>query len=183
MTQPVLRFLSQVEANLGHKDVMRAFPDSVSSSPRNDWTVLFRSELDQDLTLVQSSIEPRWSDLFSRGYKTKKFEIPLFEVDAALRFRLALSPVKRTRGSAESLVTAQEWLDRRIDRFGAEFRCLHQRSHSVRDRSRGQQVFVPLAYVSGTLQVIDPERFRDAVANGVGRSKAYGAGLLSVARL
>jgi CRISPR system Cascade subunit CasE len=36
---------------------------------------------------------------------------------------------------------------------------------------------------NGTLAVTDPERFRAALATGIGSGKAYGFGLLSVARL
>ena len=43
-------------------------------------------------------------------------------------------------------------------------------------------VTLKLATFQGTLKVTDPRALRSALANGIGRAKGYGAGLLTLAR-
>jgi CRISPR system Cascade subunit CasE len=43
-------------------------------------------------------------------------------------------------------------------------------------------ITVGAALFEGVLEVTDPTRFREAVEQGIGRARAYGCGLLSIAR-
>ncbi len=53
---------------------------------------------------------------------------------------------------------------------------------SVRNfRRAGQQVTIATATFEGHLEVADPERLRRAMTHGIGRAKAYGCGLLTLA--
>ena len=61
-------------------------------------------------------------------------------------------------------------VDRRVENF-------------VRVRSGDKNpVTLKLATFQGTLKVTDPQALRSALANGIGRAKGYGAGLLTLAR-
>ncbi|MCP2330897.1 hypothetical protein G443_001167 [Actinoalloteichus cyanogriseus DSM 43889] len=50
------------------------------------------------------------------------------------------------------------------------------------DRS-GQRVTLAIATFEGKLRVIDVDRLRHALTHGIGHAKAYGCGLLTLARL
>ncbi|QMV84458.1 type I-E CRISPR-associated protein Cas6/Cse3/CasE [Corynebacterium hindlerae] len=47
---------------------------------------------------------------------------------------------------------------------------------------KGQRVHIVTARFKGELEVVDPEKLRFALLNGVGRGKGYGCGLLTLAR-
>jgi CRISPR system Cascade subunit CasE len=49
-----------------------------------------------------------------------------------------------------------------------------------RDQDRGGIVVEPVRY-DGHLIITDPDAFTTAILNGIGRAKAYGCGLLSLA--
>ncbi|MCA0437747.1 MAG: type I-E CRISPR-associated protein Cas6/Cse3/CasE [Austwickia sp.] len=119
-------------------------------------------------------------------------------------FRLTANPVRSLpagpgqRGQVKAHVSVaqqQDWLMRRAERCGftipdgphggpqvvvKERRTARfQRSHA----ERGREVTVVMATYDGVLEVTDPAALRAVLTGGVGRAKAYGCGLLTLARV
>lgn len=114
------------------------------------------------------------------------------------RFSLVANPVTAkagehgTRGKPVALVGAGDqlsWLTARGD--GAGFRLLddaivtgHEKLcfRKVKDE-RERRIFVSAVRFSGTLEVADAAALRTTLNHGIGRARAYGCGLLTLARV
>jgi len=189
-----------------HRSLMHAFPDNLAKGAER---VLFRLETARTgaLTLlVQSLTLPDWSWLAepeARGYllpvaepnpAVKAFDLQLAP-DQVLAFRLRANPtVKRKFESGDhkrvGLYREEEqieWLKRKGEQGG--FRLLSARTggqdivNGVIHRNGDKHKLHLLAVqFDGLLQVIDPDRLRETVRQGIGSGKALGFGLLSLAR-
>ena len=158
------------------------------------------------VVLVQSALRPDWDYAFRNGAcllaappDVKSYD-PSFEKEQHVRFRLRANPtVRRVFEPASSGQPKQsgkrvgvygeeaqrEWLDRKAERAG--FRVLDcrvlDRGFQVSGRRNGAP---PLRHLcvdfEGILELTDPETFLSALESGIGSGKAFGFGLLSVAR-
>lgn len=119
-------------------------------------------------------------------------------------FRLTANPVRSvrtddrqttTKRTAQLTVAGQtKWLLERQERLGFEV-MQTTRDHDLmvhnqrglwfdkRERGTGEHNRVPLYSVTydGRLRVTDPEALRSALVSGIGKGKAYGCGLLTLA--
>jgi CRISPR system Cascade subunit CasE len=117
-------------------------------------------------------------------------------------FRLTANPTHAVRGSQGRVskryahVTVEQqrtWLLQRATELGFEVPesdgvpdlVVHNRYvERFRRRAEGSRpVTVSKATFDGQLRVVDPVALRNALVNGVGRAKAYGCGLLTLAPL
>lgn len=118
-------------------------------------------------------------------------------------FRLTANPVRNlpqgpgVRGKVKAHVTAEEqlqWLVSRAPDLGLGIPTGSSGTPEVIVKSRrtarfkrggdsGQEITVVMATFEGILEVKDGTRLREALIGGVGRSKAYGCGLLTLARI
>lgn len=118
-------------------------------------------------------------------------------------FRLTANPVRSVprpegRGQIKAHVTVaqqQEWFLRRAPQLGIEvpISSLGVPEVIVKDRrtarferreaAGGRDVTVVMATFDGVLDIAEPDLLRRALIGGVGRAKAYGCGLLTLARL
>ncbi|MGO8705959.1 MAG: type I-E CRISPR-associated protein Cas6/Cse3/CasE [Candidatus Brocadiia bacterium] len=162
--------------------------------------------------LVQSANRPDWQYAFQNAQyllaapvDTLEKPIPQFIAGDRLRFRLKANPVrhacarskhpsgapvdpkwvgKRIPVLAESL---GEWLLRHGERCGFEIVSLstpipgYVYFNKGRDEGQGQRLRSVL--YEGVLSVKNPAPFAEAVQSGIGRAKAFGFGLLSLARI
>jgi len=155
--------------------------------------------------LILSPEEPCFTELArqlsAEGKKgeTKDYTPMLasIQIGARLRFRLRANPthsvpiVQGVRGKVYPHVTVEqkrEWLMKKAQAHGFNLDELlfdvvetdylrFWRSSSMRPVELGVAVF------EGELEVADRENFIQALTQGVGRAKAYGCGLLTVASL
>lgn len=110
-------------------------------------------------------------------------------------FRLTANPAHRLTVGAQkkivSYVRAAEqvkWLFTKGPGLGVNFGQQEEPSFAVvgaevkNFRRQGAPVTVGTATFSGLLQVEDPERLRIALTQGIGRAKAYGCGLMTLAK-
>lgn len=175
------------------------------------WGVLHRVEMEprtgRILLYVQSRVKPDWSFLPSDYLVDDGWENPSVKsVDRAyanltagriLRFRLRANPTRKIdtksgpngerRNGRRVPLNGPEaqigWLIRKAEECG--FQLLQVTiaatgaSELVRSYSTGR-TFQGVLF-EGRLVVQDPDRFREALACGIGPGKAYGYGLLSVA--
>ena len=119
-----------------------------------------------------------------------------------LRFRLTANPTvsrsspqnadgEKARGSVYAHITAEHqrlWLLQKAPRHGFRltpdsFDVTESRWRTFRKGAeRNRRVTLLSATYEGTLEVTDAEKFRETLAAGIGRGKAYGMGLLTVMR-
>ena len=161
--------------------------------------------------LVQSAIKPDWDYAFHNALyllasppEVKSFE-PNFAKGERLQFLLVTNPTKRfSKNSLEKngQPVADGWIGKRVPVATEQlYEWLSRRSEKAGYYAEKDSVIVQPGYIyvneklegngyrlrsvrySGQLTVIDPERFRETIIHGIGPGKAYGFGLISVARL
>lgn len=192
-----------------HQRVCMAFPHAAApeaQAPRGPrHSVLFRIEDGPILrVLVQSSAPPQWMAAFENADfllaaspETNSIDAD-FEPGDRFRFMLRANPtVKRKRpgkanGARVPLVDTeaqQAWLRRKADAggFAPDWETLRiaPRGGQVSRRSRMKDKNPHTHYMvdyAGVLSVREPAAFKHALLAGVGPAKAYGCGLLSLAR-
>lgn len=119
--------------------------------------------------------------------------------DSVWQFRLSANPTKscpipRTdapRGTVRAHCTVEyqkQWLMQRAEKHGFAlepdlFTVTHSQWYRFYKNGQGRQ---PVSLLSvtyeGVLRVTDADLFRETLISGIGRGKAYGLGLLTVAR-
>lgn len=164
--------------------------------------ILYRVEEGPEL-LVQSDLEPDWSrfDLpqaaLATPPQTKPFD-PELVADQRLAFRLRCRPTKKSKveGSKNSryryLRTDEErleWLQRQAEQCGFRLESVLAIELKWRDTkpspesgAASNRPAFPAVQFDGILIVTDPVKLKEAVRKGIGPQKAYGFGLLSLAR-
>lgn len=195
--------LSSFELNLDHKDARRDLGNPYEMHRTlarlvDGGHALWRQEGERVLLLSES--EPQWavlsSDYFATPPGSKPFPLDNLKLaQRRLRFRLQANPTKSikegiqrpNRGKRVQLIKDQDllhWLSRQGERCG--FEVLDATPSQVRDlrfrKQRGQtEVVLGSCTFDGILAVKDDKLFRAALRQGLGRAKAFGLGLLSIA--
>ncbi len=173
--------------------------------------ILFRVDVSDHgpIVLVQSTSAPDWEalELAPRSLReapaTKEFD-PSFTQGQRLGFRLLARPSIRKSGDVRDSLTGKRKPGPRIDCRDDEERLEWLRwksgDHGFAVESVGLTILSVPAVKSdrsprekggsfsavrfdGVLVVTDPDQLREAVRNGIGPQKAYGFGLLSLARV
>ncbi|WP_405675789.1 type I-E CRISPR-associated protein Cas6/Cse3/CasE [Streptomyces sp. NBC_01511] len=190
-----------------HRTVMRLVPDGLGDSPRSRAGVLFRLEADgtgSPVVLVQTALRPatdRLPDNYARA-QVRSMEALLAALRAGLpvRYRLAGNAVRRCGPNSKAGrwkqalplhgPEADQWWQDRAQAAGLDLRTLTSRSadtattwHEPPTNTAATRLRVDRAVTlfEGTATVNDPVALRSALLNGIGRSKSYGCGLLSIA--
>lgn len=185
-----------------HRSIMRAFAEDLDAHTER---VLFRLESERPsgalVLLVQSLTLPDWSWLAeprARGYLltideanpwVKRFD-PRLAPGQVLAFRLRANPTVKRKGKRLALYRWEDqlqWLTRKAERGG--FRLLSARSGKqtvlggrVRPNGEAHKLRLLSVQFDGVLQVTDPDSLYQSLRQGVGSSKGFGFGLLSLAR-
>ena len=176
-----------------HRALMAAFPENAER-------VLYRVEPmprghSRAVVLVQSLDAPDWSAASmppSAETDTKEFDAA-FRAGQSLRFRLRANPTARRKidGGEKSkrvgLTTEEDqraWLVRKGEHGG--FRpdgvVVIDEGQIKAAKPNGRTLTFRSVRFEGALEVTEPDRFREALQSGIGTAKAFGFGLLSVAR-
>lgn len=188
-----------------HQRMLQMFPDGVEGPARAAFGVLFRVEESPrgPQILLQSRIEPDSSRLPEAygSVETRPFDALLSNLRKGMvvNYRCVASPVRKpgaTSREAHELPpvvalsgnAAVEWWERQSNAGGLE--PLHIAAHPLAT-VRGQQgsqgpvtrrrIRHARTQFDGTARVLDVELLREKLTTGIGRGKAYGCGLLSVA--
>lgn len=188
-----------------HQRMLQMFPDGVEGPARAAFGVLFRAEESPrgPQLLLQSHIEPdfaRLPDAYG-NIETRSLDALLSNLHKgmAVNYRCVASPVRKPGATSREAYklppvmalsgnAAVEWWERQSNASGLE--PLHITAHPLAT-VRGQQGFKgPVAkqriqhartQFDGTARILDAELLREKIATGIGRGKAYGCGLLSIA--
>lgn len=191
-----------------HAAVMAAFPPEVSNQT-TDGRILWRVDRNQhDLLLfIASPAKPDLTHVVEQAgwpttstWQTRDYDpfLGALTVGQSFSFRLTANPVRQTRdpkhaGKRLGHVTAFQQRDWLLDR--AENHGFHIvpgvegepqvviSNRLIREFTRdGQKVTLSTAQFDGRLEVTNAEQLRRALANGIGRAKGYGCGLLTLSR-
>ena len=168
--------------------------DIVPSGGNFDTMLLLLSESLPDLTVIQSQ--------FGYGVRpgqTTDYTKLLNHIEEGdyWRFRLNAVPVKsirtdKGRGKKVCLINREEktqWFMRAAEKIGAEVSAedvaiwasapVEFKKAGRNDSTRKSVCFYETMF-EGILKIKDAELFRNALKSGIGREKAYGAGMLTV---
>jgi CRISPR system Cascade subunit CasE len=177
-----------------HRTLLRGFPATPS-----DERILFRVDESREsgrwAALVQSRATPDWTHLSALpGYllgppQYKAFDLA-FAAGQRLRFRLRANPTVKRDGKRVGLLTedAQRgWLDRKSGESGfvvLGVQVVREGFATGRkpDGDHGHVLTHLGVRYDGLLKVIDPGRLLEALRSGIGSGKAFGFGLLSLAK-
>lgn len=194
-----------------HATVLSAFPPDRSLSPagrvlwrldtptRHEWTLYIVSPARPSMEQLQN--ECGWSQ--EPSWQTADYE-PFLDALAEgqrWRFRLTANPVRSVarergqRGRIQPHITADQqldWLAQRAldhgfridgDLEGQTGVTRRERGSFHRGSGTGRRATLSRAQFDGLLDVTDRERLRTVLTHGLGRAKAYGCGLMTLARL
>ena len=159
--------------------------------------------------LVQSRTKPDWEGIGVKGWLAKadpaidlnqRLKLDLLKVKQRFRFRLRANPCVTRNGKRLGLLQLEEqeaWIERKGLQHGfslpklasfdlsdslpvrTDVQISHEQMLQGNQHSgNGVQIFSVL--YDGILTVTDPEKFRNALQNGIGHGKVMGLGLLSV---
>ena len=171
----------------------------------HDVNLLIVSPREPDLTHVIE--QAGWPTSPEATWRSRPYGPFLERLDAGQRwaFRVRVNPVVRKRDPARDnrimtiphLTVAQQeqWLVDRADRLGVNFTCgsdkeptvhlTHRTTGSFERRnaaqSQGRDVTIASAELDGLMEIVDPDLLRSALTAGIGRAKAYGCGLMTLA--
>lgn len=162
--------------------------------------VLFRIEPEggarEARVLVQSDREPDWAARRGEGlevvsqYETKRLELSLAG-GRQYRFRLRANPTRRISQTRKRIGVVKEaeqiaWLERKG--VGGGFSLDHTTVQVVPEglvrctRSMDKDVVCHSVRFEGVIAVTDPTSLMSTIHAGIGSGKAFGFGLLSLAR-
>ncbi|MGW7529819.1 type I-E CRISPR-associated protein Cas6/Cse3/CasE [Streptomyces sp. NPDC054783] len=191
-----------------HRRITLLTPDDLGDHPRQKAGLLFRLEEATDHTpptlLIQSHQPPdltRLPDTY--GTAETRDLTPMFQAlipGRRVRYRIIANPTRRLTGPNPTgskhgkLIAlygddALTWWQQRAHQAGLTLittdatpvRTACARPPRTDDnRSDGERVYA-LTRFDGLATISNPERLTDAVLNGIGRAKSYGAGLLTLA--
>jgi CRISPR system Cascade subunit CasE len=180
---------------------MKAFPNDGADNAREDFGVLYRlTEQEKALSLyVLSDAEPMWGNILQSGFVAKGCKdvsrLPdAFIKDRRFAFDLLTQPFKKeSRKGANSkrvmLKTPQErqaWLERKAKDNGFCIEWIREDGKNAvsgrHDEEKGGAMFIGAVRYRGVLIVEDQDMFMRAFMRGIGPGKAYGLGMLMLAR-
>lgn len=178
-----------------HRTLSRAFVTGDAEQPTR---FLWRLERDTNpwthpTVLVQSRHAGAWDSLQSLpGYLQKPAESKAVELykhvqAGTYRFRLMANPTVTRLGKRYGLmdeVTQLEWLKRQGARHGFAVKAGVVSASDLLESKRkpGNNITVQQVCFDGMLEVREPSDVRKALLDGIGPAKAFGCGLLSLAR-
>ncbi|MFJ2565730.1 type I-E CRISPR-associated protein Cas6/Cse3/CasE [Streptomyces sp. NPDC087568] len=188
-----------------HRRLMSLFPDNAGPDARAALGVLHR--IDDAPTgpyvLLQSRHQPDLARLPQHYGQAVTRELnPLLAAlrsGAHIHFRCTASPVRKPGATTRALYNlpavvplhgahANEWWQRQADTAGLKVLTLNAQPldsatgiRGQRGSSDQQRVRHARTRFDGTAVIIDPDLLRTKITEGIGRGKAYGCGLLTIA--
>lgn len=171
-------------------------------SRRHDLHLYVVSPAEPDFTHVIE--QAGWPTLAEATWETRPYGpfLDRLDIGQVWAFRLRANPVRRERQHDGRIKTSsltssgqEKWLADRAAGLGislvadgegtASFALTHRTSQSFERKAaapgNGRDVTIASARYDGMLEVVDADLLRSALTQGIGRAKAYGCGLLTLA--
>lgn len=179
-----------------HRRIMSLFPDHTGEEPRDFYRILHRLDIDTSgpRLLVQAGTEPQL-DRLPDGYGTTAITDldRLFErlaLGQTVRYRILLNATKKVAkgeqagkrialGAPDTIT----WWDTRATANGLQLSgdpTLTASSLTGREPGGNKVTFKPWR-LDGVANITNPDSVREFIVNGIGKGRAFGCGLLSVA--
>jgi len=193
-----------------HRTIMAAFPEALPAGERVLHRLDSNERTRQVVLLVQSQTSPDWSTLATRDYllpvdpfsdlenPAVKTLLLTFRQGQQLRFRLRANPIKRLardvpehdlkKGQRIGLFREEDqqaWLQNKGNDRGGFLvvgATLYSEGFSGGWTKEQHKLKHLAVCFDGVLQVTHPEQFQQTIHAGIGSGKAFGFGLLSLAR-
>ena len=110
-----------------------------------------------------------------------------FSRDQRLRFRLSANPVKRLNATRDRVPLIDDgqrlaWLRRKLEGAAEIEHAVVAGARLVQFRKGRQIGTIAIVEFDGILRVTDPDALHNLLTQGIGAAKAFGCGLLSLAR-
>lgn len=186
------------DANDMHRNLMKAFDDIPSDSPRAEHALLYAlmDHGGRSAIYVLSASRPDWSKV--RGVEAVSAPMDIsalrekLEAGGVYRFRLFASPTKKVsregKLSARVFLRSEDerraWMQRQAERAGFELLSLSElKQTSVCGSKKGMSINYTGVLFTGVLRITDPDDFWQAYSRGIGPGKSYGLGLLLISRV
>ncbi|MCK9622388.1 MAG: type I-E CRISPR-associated protein Cas6/Cse3/CasE [Methylobacter sp.] len=186
-----------------HQALWRLFPGLEDA----DREFLFRVEQLQKgmgaQVLMQSAIQPQSGEQSPALLAQREYVLNV-QNGQRLRFRLRANPIKTIKDSSKGSVEKkgktftktvrvpllheeqqQAWLERKLQAF-AQLDTLIVQPEPVlyfRKNKEGRSGKIQTVMFDGVLTITDAEAFSNQITQGIGPAKAFGCGLLSLARI
>jgi CRISPR system Cascade subunit CasE len=195
-----MMFLSKLTLNRINRQVMRLLGDVYSlhktvmsgfEAYQEHTRVLFRVEPEEKdglvHILVQSKVEPSWALPGMVTSQVKEVH-PVFHQGIKLRFRLRANPTVTRNGKRYGLIRDQsleEWLRKKGKYLGVQFHSMSIVDEGYVTGARGREghrLNLKTSLYEGLLTVTDAHLLEKNLTQGIGPGKAFGCGLLSLAR-
>lgn len=186
-----------------HQALWKLFPDC--DDAERDF--LFRVEQFQSgvgaHVLLQSALKPEGSEQSPLLLAQREFELNIPK-DQQLRFRLRANPIKTIKDSSKGTIEKkgktftrtvrvpllhedqqQAWLERKFHGFALLETLIVQPEPVMyfRKPKEGRSGKIQIVLFDGVMRVTVPDVFKSQILQGIGPAKAFGCGLLSIARL
>ncbi|QKW07780.1 type I-E CRISPR-associated protein Cas6/Cse3/CasE [Streptomyces sp. NA04227] len=186
-----------------HRRIMSLFPDHLGPGPRQSLGLLHRIDDARSgpVILLQSAHQPELAKL-PEGYgqtATRPLDplLGLLRSGLEIRYRCTASPVRKPGATTRALyklpevvalhgADADEWWQRQADAAGLKVLSLHSQPLDAATGTRGgqedrQRIRHARTRFDGVAVIVDPDQLRTKLTAGIGRGKAYGCGLLTLA--
>lgn len=187
------------DMNKFHKTLMSAFPN-LNGQGRLKTNLLFRIEPSGPI-IVQSTMKPDWCNLGSSYAASEKIidlEELSFQPGSVLNFRLTANPVWRRPGNKNPIPLREEYTQEYISKYNLDKSPPTVIDWIKRKRSddlgfeviacstsfptlSNHKVKISYCTFDGQLRITNRQSFVHTLKIGIGKEKAYGCGLLSVA--
>lgn len=182
------------DANFWHKHIMEGFLDSLEpcSNARQKLGVLFRKEVTEKgiILYVQSKVEPNWYGknwVLKAEVKNIDNVISSFKKGVILSFNLLCTPYYTDKSTNKLRCFSKKedkinWLKEKekyngfILKICDEVYC----KEVIKNIGGYKNACLNLTNLKGVLEITDAEKFKTFYTEGVGRQKAYGAGMFLI---
>lgn len=192
-----IRDLSHVGAY--HNWIEQSFPEEIKNKERSRKLWRMDQINGRDYLLLISSVKPNLELLERYGVKgsgsTKSYEpfLNSLKNGQMMNFRVTLNPViSKSQGTGNRSkvmphVTVEHQLNFLLDRaeklgfnLKEENVTIVERGYELLKRSNGKPIRIVKVVYEGVLTIENVEQFTETLANGIGKKKAFGFGMMTV---
>ena len=203
-------YLSKIEMSLSEPSVRAALRDAqkmhqlasgLFQLPRQKAELLYRVQTDGNKVALYSYAAQAIDrgrilpGMFLAGERELNDWLASMEKGQLWNFDLLTMPFKKvsdgeSRNSRRRVLRTQEerlnWLARKAEQNGFSILNVQEfpgeKASALHTEGKGGRLYLDAFQYTGTLQIVDVERFREAVRSGIGPGKAYGMGMLLLKR-
>jgi len=185
-------FLKSENLKQEHRLIMSLFPEATTAEPRNEYGVLYRKEQDaygNIYYIIQSNIAPDVSNIANQQLsvtttlQTKEIEnlyTSLLQRET-FSYKIRINPVKvngKKRIAVTNISDILEWWEKKAAYHGIDIQIDALSIVKERAPYYAQSVPISTVTIAGKASAHDRQKAITSIADGIGKEKSYGYGLL-----